>query len=445
MLLRGSSASSCDSANNNVNNALPIDKNPLKASSSSSVPNPLIASSITSAKNTTSSVCSANTTDDPIKPTKGKSQPKVNALSKNPKKERKEKHDQKASKKKRNNNASSPTSPAATSSLSSTQSLFLRRIQREWKDAVTMGIAYDWVNQKPIRRKTKKRKTEDDGLIPVSSRSNTDTFHLCLGPLGSNLFVWHFSILGLEGSQYDDGIYHGRLILPPQYPASPPRVQVWTPSGRFVPLVDICLSASAFHPETWKPGAWNLRTIIESLRLHFITPASEIGGMSKPPEERQKYARQSRSWKQSFQVSASKKKTKETIIVTVDHEKMVHQGVFAPSHTVASTDISTKPATDADKLPKSGDKGEDIVMTEESPPTAAAMFVESESTAKIDKALSEVARQPKKRRRPKNRKVEKAQHPSDLIAIRIKMLLSNRYIRLALVLLLVYMVVFGAA
>ena len=447
IVLRGSSASSRDRANNIINNVLPVNKNPLEASSSSSVSNPLIASSTTSAKNVTTSNCSPTETDDPVEPAKEKIQTKVNGLSKNAKKENNGINDQRASKKNRNNKASSRPSPASVSSLSSTQSLFLRRIQREWKDAVKMGIAYDWVNQKPIRLKAKKKKTGEDRLTEESSNSNTDdrTFHLCLGPLGSNLFVWHFSILGLEGSSYADGIYHGRLILPPQYPASPPRVQVWTPSGRFVPLADICLSVSAFHPETWEPSAWNLRTIIESLRLHFITPALEIGGMSKSPEERQEWARQSRYWKQSFRVTASKKKTKETMVVTVDHENMIKQGVFASSRTMASADISAKQTTAADELSeqvnKSGDKGGNIVETEETPPISAVILTEFKSTAKIEKALSEATPQTKQRRR--NRKVEKATHPSDLIAIRIKMLLSNRYIRLALVLLLVYKVVFG--
>jgi len=150
--------------------------------------------------------------------------------------------------------------------------------------------------------------------------------HICMGPLGSNLFVWHFSILGVEGSPYEGGIYHGRLIIPPQYPSRPPRVQVWTPSGRFVPMADICLSASAYHPESWNPSAWNLRTIIESLRLHFLTPANEIGGMSASLEDRQEHARKSRGWVVQFETSQKRQRASQKI--TINHPAMIRQSVF---------------------------------------------------------------------------------------------------------------------
>ena len=153
-----------------------------------------------------------------------------------------------------------------------------------------------------------------------------DGGHICMGPLGSNLFVWHFSILGVEGSPYEGGIYHGRLIIPPQYPSRPPRVQVWTPSGRFVPMADICLSASAYHPESWNPSAWNLRTIIESLRLHFLTPANEIGGMSASLEDRQEHARKSRGWVVQFETSQKRQRASQKI--TINHPAMIRQRVF---------------------------------------------------------------------------------------------------------------------
>jgi ubiquitin-conjugating enzyme E2 J1 len=33
---------------------------------------------------------------------------------------------------------------------------------------------------------------------------------------------------------------------------------------------DICLSASAFHQETWQP-AWTVRTLVSALRAHMAT------------------------------------------------------------------------------------------------------------------------------------------------------------------------------
>lgn len=34
--------------------------------------------------------------------------------------------------------------------------------------------------------------------------------------------------------------------------------------------MDICLSASAFHQETWQP-AWTVRTLVSALRAHMAT------------------------------------------------------------------------------------------------------------------------------------------------------------------------------
>lgn len=86
----------------------------------------------------------------------------------------------------------------------------LRRIKREWKDAVLMGIAYDWTRMKTIKRK----------------ETNSQNNYVRLGPFGKNLLRWHFSVMGPANSVYQDGIYHGRVLLPKDYPGSPPRVQV---------------------------------------------------------------------------------------------------------------------------------------------------------------------------------------------------------------------------
>ncbi len=43
-------------------------------------------------------------------------------------------------------------------------------------------------------------------------------------PLEENLFEWHFTILGPQGTDYDSGRYHGRIILPTEYPMKPPSI-----------------------------------------------------------------------------------------------------------------------------------------------------------------------------------------------------------------------------
>lgn len=39
-----------------------------------------------------------------------------------------------------------------------------------------------------------------------------------------SIFEWHFTVRGPEGTSFDSGIYHGRIILPPEYPFKPPSI-----------------------------------------------------------------------------------------------------------------------------------------------------------------------------------------------------------------------------
>ena len=42
----------------------------------------------------------------------------------------------------------------------------------------------------------------------------------------------------LEGSpdtEYDGGLYHGKIMFPPKFPYAPPSITMLTPNGRFKP------------------------------------------------------------------------------------------------------------------------------------------------------------------------------------------------------------------
>jgi ubiquitin-protein ligase len=185
-------------------------------------------------------------------------------------------------KKKRTSMQKQNTSKVNASSSTGKEGECLRRIRHEWKDAVKMGIAYDWINMKTIHK--------------TNTNSSSSSAYVRIGPFGKNLLRWHFSVVGPKNSVYDNGIYHGRVLLPKDYPASPPRVQMITPSGRFIPGEDICLSASSYHPETWTPR-WTVLSLVDALRLHMLTTANEIGGVLASEEKRRQYALASRSWK----------------------------------------------------------------------------------------------------------------------------------------------------
>lgn len=117
---------------------------------------------------------------------------------------------------------------------------------------------------------------------------------------GDNLFDWHFTIRGPSDSAFEEGIYHGRLLIPPQYPMKPPDIFLLTPNGRFETNKKICLSISGYHPETWLPS-WSISTALRALQAFFTTPAKgAIGGCDWPEAERRRIAKKSPEWECTF-------------------------------------------------------------------------------------------------------------------------------------------------
>lgn len=53
-------------------------------------------------------------------------------------------------------------------------------------------------------------------------------------PLEDNIFEWHFTIRGPIGSEFEGGIYHGRIILSPEYPFKPPHIIFLTVKINFI-------------------------------------------------------------------------------------------------------------------------------------------------------------------------------------------------------------------
>lgn len=47
---------------------------------------------------------------------------------------------------------------------------------------------------------------------------------LHLYPLEEDMFEWHFTLMGAPDTDYHGGLYHGRIILPKQYPLAPPDI-----------------------------------------------------------------------------------------------------------------------------------------------------------------------------------------------------------------------------
>ena len=43
-----------------------------------------------------------------------------------------------------------------------------------------------------------------------------------------NLFEWHFTVRGTINTEFEGGIYHGRIVFPPEYPMKPPNMMFLT-------------------------------------------------------------------------------------------------------------------------------------------------------------------------------------------------------------------------
>ncbi|CAH2045094.1 unnamed protein product, partial [Iphiclides podalirius] len=122
------------------------------------------------------------------------------------------------------------------------------------------------------------------------------TEEYCARPLEDNLFEWHFTVQGPKGTDFEDGIYHGRILLPKEYPMHPPHIILLTPNGRFEVNKKICLSISGHHPETWQPS-WSIRTALLALIAFMPTPGEgTIGSLEYSSAERKILAKKSRTW-----------------------------------------------------------------------------------------------------------------------------------------------------
>lgn len=97
-------------------------------------------------------------------------------------------------------------------------------------------------------------------------------------PNADNLLEIHFSVRGPLDTEYEGGWYHGRILLPKEYPFKAPNVQLLTPSGRFETNKNICFSFTSFHPETWSPAV-GLGPIIISLQSLFDAYQERAIGM----------------------------------------------------------------------------------------------------------------------------------------------------------------------
>lgn len=54
-----------------------------------------------------------------------------------------------------------------------------------------------------------------------------------------NIYEWHFTIRGPSGTEFEGGIYHGRILLPPEYPFKPPNIVFLTVENPQTQWIDL--------------------------------------------------------------------------------------------------------------------------------------------------------------------------------------------------------------
>lgn len=86
--------------------------------------------------------------------------------------------------------------------------------------------------------------------------------------------LWYFLIHGCIGTDYDDGKYLGKVMLPCDYPFKAPDFVFLTESGRFEVGRKICTSFSGFHNESYSP-AWTIKTMCMGV-LSLMTDSKEM-------------------------------------------------------------------------------------------------------------------------------------------------------------------------
>jgi len=114
-------------------------------------------------------------------------------------------------------------------------------------------------------------------------------------PDPANILNWHYILIGPKDTPYENGIYHGILKFPTDFPFKPPSIIMYTPNGRFKPNERICLSMSDYHPESWNPS-WNVSSILVALVSFMVTEDKALGTVSESLETRKRLAKDSYNW-----------------------------------------------------------------------------------------------------------------------------------------------------
>ncbi|WFD22969.1 E2 ubiquitin-conjugating enzyme [Malassezia equina] len=70
-------------------------------------------------------------------------------------------------------------------------------------------------------------------MTEMKEMQSDDSSEFTAAPLEENMFEWHFTLRGPVDSPFAEGLYHGKVLLPTDYPFRPPHLVFLTPNGRW--------------------------------------------------------------------------------------------------------------------------------------------------------------------------------------------------------------------
>lgn len=111
-------------------------------------------------------------------------------------------------------------------------------------------------------------------------------------PEEKNILDWHFIIRGPPDSPYHGGEYHGLLMFPSDYPFKPPDIKMFTPSGRFEPGINICMTMTSYHKSEWN-AAWSVATILTGMLSFMLSDEVTTGAIKTTQATKEKLAKES--------------------------------------------------------------------------------------------------------------------------------------------------------
>jgi ubiquitin-conjugating enzyme E2 J2 len=163
-------------------------------------------------------------------------------------------------------------------------------------------------------------------------------------PDPNDILQWHFAVIAPPESPFETGIYWGQITFPPQYPMAPPAIKMMTPSGRFVPNMNICFSMSNFHPEQWQPS-WGVRSICIGFLSFMLSDEITTGGKESTDAEKRALAAASIA----FNATASTFRRIFPHLVNGIPPKVTHQSASSTASTKSDdNDASTATAAAAE-------------------------------------------------------------------------------------------------